>query len=232
VRVASGGSDPIVLSSRVEGRQVRTGSALGRRRRRHGGVDHREARGHRVGPQLPLCAWVHRRGHGGSTASEHLGAGMNALAQYVSNVTQPDPIVQLAIARVEFGAPHPFRDGNVRLGRMLIPLFLVQRRSLGGPSLSMSGFFERHRDGGHRSTARGVERRSVEGVAALLPGRRHRPSGRERAQVPGGPRAAARCGPAVHRQAPAGAQGCRVRSRGRRRDHRGAIASVSFVSRS
>jgi Fic family protein len=47
---------------------------------------------------------------------------------------------------VEFEALHPFRDGNGRLGRMLIPLFLYRRGLLGSPSFYMSGYFERHRD--------------------------------------------------------------------------------------
>lgn len=46
---------------------------------------------------------------------------------FVQDAGQPDPIVQLAVAHVEFEALHPFRDGNGRLGRMLIPLFLHQR---------------------------------------------------------------------------------------------------------
>ena len=79
-------------------------------------------------------------------APEHLGAGMNAWAAYLNDATQPDPIVQLAIAHVEFEALHPFRDGNGRLGRMLIPLFLFQRGLLGSPSFYMSAYFERHRD--------------------------------------------------------------------------------------
>jgi Fic family protein len=79
-------------------------------------------------------------------APEHLGAGMNAWAQYVNDETQPDPIVQLAIAHVEFEALHPFRDGNGRLGRMLIPLFLFRRGLLASPSFYMSGYFERRRD--------------------------------------------------------------------------------------
>lgn len=79
-------------------------------------------------------------------APEHLAAGMNAWAAYLNDEAEPDPIVQLAIAHVEFEALHPFRDGNGRLGRMLVPLFLYRRALIGSPSFYMSGFFERHRD--------------------------------------------------------------------------------------
>jgi len=79
-------------------------------------------------------------------APEHLDAGMQAWAAYVNDTAQPDPVVQLAVAHVEFEALHPFRDGNGRLGRMLIPLFLYARGLLGSPTFYMSGYFERRRD--------------------------------------------------------------------------------------
>ncbi|NCA87643.1 MAG: Fic family protein [Gammaproteobacteria bacterium] len=79
-------------------------------------------------------------------APEHLQAGMDAWMAYLSDQTQPDPLVQLAIVHLEFEALHPFRDGNGRLGRMLIPLFLYQRRLLGSPNFYMSGYLEEHRE--------------------------------------------------------------------------------------
>ncbi len=71
---------------------------------------------------------------------------MQAWAQYLNDEAQPDAIVQLAVAYVEFEALHPFRDGNSRLGRMLIALFLYRRRLLGSPNFYMSPYFERHRE--------------------------------------------------------------------------------------
>jgi Fic family protein len=59
---------------------------------------------------------------------------------------QPDRLVQLAILHVEFEALHPFLDGNGRLGRMLIPLFLWQVGLIKRPMFYISGFFEEHRD--------------------------------------------------------------------------------------
>ena len=65
---------------------------------------------------------------------EQLLAGLDRWSEYVQDRTQPDPLVQLAIVHVEFEAIHPFKDGNGRLGRMVIPLFLHERRILGGPT--------------------------------------------------------------------------------------------------
>ena len=42
----------------------------------------------------------------------------------------PDRLVQLSLLHAEFEALHPFLDGNGRLGRMMIPLFLLAQRRL------------------------------------------------------------------------------------------------------
>ena len=77
---------------------------------------------------------------------EPLQAGLDAWATYVADPGQPDPLVQLALVHLEFEAIHPFKDGNGRLGRMLIPLFLMQRGVLSSPSFYMSGYLEARRE--------------------------------------------------------------------------------------
>lgn len=57
-----------------------------------------------------------------------------------------DPIVQTALMHAQFELIHPFDDGNGRIGRLLIPLLLTQKRSLVSPSLYMSGYLESNRD--------------------------------------------------------------------------------------
>ena len=57
-----------------------------------------------------------------------------------------DKLVQLAILHAEFEALHPFLDGNGRLGRMLIPLFLAKTGLLSSPVFYISAYFERNRD--------------------------------------------------------------------------------------
>ena len=58
--------------------------------------------------------------------------------------TVPD-LVQCAMIHQQFEAIHPFLRGNGRIGRLLITLFLVERRRLSHPLLYLSAYFEAHR---------------------------------------------------------------------------------------
>ena len=57
-----------------------------------------------------------------------------------------DPILQTAIAHAQFEILHPFKDGNGRIGRMLIPLLLYKRNALSRPMFYMSEYLEDNRE--------------------------------------------------------------------------------------
>jgi Fic family protein len=65
---------------------------------------------------------------------------------YINSTEEKDTLVQIAVAHYQFEAIHPFLDGNGRIGRMLIPLFLCERKLLKHPILYISQFFEKNRD--------------------------------------------------------------------------------------
>lgn len=57
----------------------------------------------------------------------------------------PD-LIQCALMHEQFEAIHPFLDGNGRVGRLLITLFLIERRRLSHPLLYLSAYLEAHRN--------------------------------------------------------------------------------------
>jgi Fic family protein len=62
------------------------------------------------------------------------------------HMDRPDPLVQLAVLHAQFEIIHPFLDGNGRLGRMLVPIYLFEKGLLSLPMMYLSGFLEARRD--------------------------------------------------------------------------------------
>lgn len=66
---------------------------------------------------------------------------LDALERFLHDTSLP-PLVQAALIHYQFEAIHPFLDGNGRVGRLLVILFLLDRKVLPAPLLYLSAFFE------------------------------------------------------------------------------------------
>ncbi|HAL47138.1 MAG TPA: cell filamentation protein Fic [Dehalococcoidia bacterium] len=64
---------------------------------------------------------------------------------FVNNSSQLPPLIQCALMHYQIEAIHPYLDGNGRIGRLLIGLFLCEKRILPTPLLYLSAYFERAR---------------------------------------------------------------------------------------
>ncbi len=71
---------------------------------------------------------------------------MSDFEKYLHNSDEYDDLIKIAILHAEFEAIHPFLDGNGRLGRLLIPLYLWKKDLLSSQSFYMSTYFENDRD--------------------------------------------------------------------------------------
>lgn len=71
---------------------------------------------------------------------------MSNWTKYLNNPDiETDPLVRIGVAHYQFEAIHPFKDGNGRIGRLVIPLFLCQEGILTSPVLYISDYLEENK---------------------------------------------------------------------------------------
>lgn len=96
--------------------------------------------------------WIGKPGSTVKTATfvppppELLHQALSEWEQYLHAESQEPDLVKIAILHYQFEAIHPFLDGNGRIGRLLITLFLCARGVLSEPLLYLSAYFEKTRE--------------------------------------------------------------------------------------
>lgn len=75
---------------------------------------------------------------------------LSNLEKYIHSA-EKDFVVQLAIVHAQFEMIHPFNDGNGRLGRILVPLFLYDKKVLSSPVFYLSQYLEAERANYYRN---------------------------------------------------------------------------------
>lgn len=76
---------------------------------------------------------------------EDMQRGMSDLEKFINSDDDIDPLIKIALIHYQFETIHPFLDGNGRIGRLLIILFLIQKKILTSPSLYISYYLKKNR---------------------------------------------------------------------------------------
>ena len=76
---------------------------------------------------------------------EDMQTAMSDLEKYMNGDDSLDPLIQAALIHYQFETTHPFLDGNGRVGRLLIILFLMEKGILSHPALYISYFLKMNR---------------------------------------------------------------------------------------
>ncbi len=70
---------------------------------------------------------------------------MSDLEEYINSDDSLDLLIQAALLHYQFETIHPFLDGNGRVGRLLITLFLMDKKVLNSPALYISYYLKKNR---------------------------------------------------------------------------------------
>ncbi len=70
---------------------------------------------------------------------------MSDLEKYINEDNDLDVLIRAALIHYQFETIHPFLDGNGRVGRLLITLFLMEKKVLSSPALYISYFLKANR---------------------------------------------------------------------------------------
>lgn len=69
---------------------------------------------------------------------------MSDLEKYINDESEEDDLIKIALIHYQFETIHPFLDGNGRIGRMLIILYLIYKNKLKYPCLYMSYYLKQN----------------------------------------------------------------------------------------
>jgi len=95
--------------------------------------------------------WIGGFGSGIKTAKyippdvDSMNEAMSDLEKYINSNDTLDPLIRIALIHYQFESIHPFLDGNGRIGRLLIILYLLENKVIKAPSIYLSLYLKQNR---------------------------------------------------------------------------------------
>ena len=95
--------------------------------------------------------WIGGVGSGVKTAKyippdvDSMNEAMSDLEKYINGDDRLDPLIRIALIHYQFESIHPFLDGNGRMGRLLIILYLLEKKVIKAPSIYLSLYLKQNR---------------------------------------------------------------------------------------
>jgi len=77
--------------------------------------------------------------------TQDMTENIDTLEKYINAEDDLDTLIRSALIHYQFETIHPFLDGNGRIGRLLITLFLMEKKALNTPTLYISYFLKKNR---------------------------------------------------------------------------------------
>lgn len=75
---------------------------------------------------------------------EDMKSSMSDLEKYINESEEYDPLIRIALIHYQFETIHPFLDGNGRIGRLMILLYLIDQKILSKPVIYISYFLKKN----------------------------------------------------------------------------------------
>ena len=75
---------------------------------------------------------------------EDMNVALDDLEKYINEGVEYDPLIRAALIHYQFETIHPFLDGNGRVGRLLIMLYLLEQKCISKPILYISYFLKKN----------------------------------------------------------------------------------------
>lgn len=99
---------------------------------------------------------------------QHIRALLTNLESRINSNDGIDPLIKMPVIHYQFESIHPFYDGNGRIGRVLMMLYLMLTKKIQKPVLFLSSYILQHKQDYYHALKRGEEEHNYDAIITFL----------------------------------------------------------------